>query len=274
MNIELICMDLDGTALTKDRCSFSPRLLEALDQAHRQGVKIAPVTGRQFGLLPPVLREDWPWKQYGALCNGGQIRSLATGQVLSRWDIPRKTLEQLRALAEKWQVPMEISWDSTLYLTEKDYAAQQNRPELAFHRDVILANHGKLLQSLGDYPENVGEKVNLLCISPEKAQGLWKDLEAIPVSGVWASSTSLEITHPQATKANAMHQLCRLLDVPVSRTLALGDSGNDESMLRQAGLGIAMGNAPKWVQALADGVTAPYDQDGAALAIETYVLHT
>ena len=33
MNIRLICMDLDGTALQKDRMSFSPRLTAALEKA-------------------------------------------------------------------------------------------------------------------------------------------------------------------------------------------------------------------------------------------------
>ena len=53
---------------------------------------------------------------------------------------------------------------------------------------------------------------------------------------------------------------------------ALGDSGNDETMLRQAGLGIAMGNAPDFVKKWADAVTESNTQDGAAIAIERYVL--
>ena len=54
--------------------------------------------------------------------------------------------------------------------------------------------------------------------------------------------------------------------------MALGDSGNDESILRAAGLGVAMGNAPDFIKAAADAVTEPYDRDGAAIAIETYCL--
>ena len=54
--------------------------------------------------------------------------------------------------------------------------------------------------------------------------------------------------------------------------MTMGDSGNDISMLRAAGLGIAMGNAPEAVRAAADAVTARNDQDGAAIAIERYAL--
>lgn len=54
--------------------------------------------------------------------------------------------------------------------------------------------------------------------------------------------------------------------------MALGDSGNDESMLKKAGLGIAMGNAPDFIKAVADAVTESNANDGAAKAIERYVL--
>ena len=55
--------------------------------------------------------------------------------------------------------------------------------------------------------------------------------------------------------------------------MAMGDSGNDESMLKMAGLGIAMGNAPDFIKAVADEVTESNEHDGAALAIERYALH-
>ena len=54
--------------------------------------------------------------------------------------------------------------------------------------------------------------------------------------------------------------------------MAIGDSDNDLSMLRMAGLGVAMGNAPVHIQAAADAVTADNVRDGVARAIETYLL--
>ena len=95
LDIRLIAMDLDGTALQKDRCYFSPRLLETLHKAHERRIAIVPVTGRQFGLLPPVLQEAHPWKNLAVLCNGGQIRSMHTGAYLHRMDMDPRALEQL-----------------------------------------------------------------------------------------------------------------------------------------------------------------------------------
>ena len=95
----------------------------------------------------------------------------------------------------------------------------------------------------------------------------------IDVSAVWASSRSMEITHAEASKGNGAAQLCRLLGIPMANVLALGDSGNDITMLKQAGLGVAMGNAPDFVKAAADAVTETNEHDGAAIAIERYALN-
>jgi 3-deoxy-D-manno-octulosonate 8-phosphate phosphatase KdsC-like HAD superfamily phosphatase len=54
--------------------------------------------------------------------------------------------------------------------------------------------------------------------------------------------------------------------------MALGDSYNDQEMLRVAGLGVAMGQAPAQIKAAANAVTASNRDEGVALAIERYVL--
>ena len=93
MDIQLIAMDLDGTALQNDRCSFSPRLERALLEAHRKGVAIVPVTGRQYWMLPPAVQGAPEWGNLAVLCNGGQVRKLITGELLDGLTIDRYALE-------------------------------------------------------------------------------------------------------------------------------------------------------------------------------------
>ncbi len=272
MDIRLIAMDLDGTALQKDRNSFSPRLFRALEEAHRRGVAVAPVTGRQYGLLPDVLKKPHVWDDLAVLINGGQVRRLRTGELIHGLDIEPDALSRLLDLSQCYGIPIEFSEDSRLHLTARSLEKQLDWPELTFHRDTILANHGRIVPSLEPLLDRRIEKVNLLCIRPEWKERIEKELKDIEVSAVWSSGSCMEITHPDATKGNGVRQLCGLLNIPMECVMALGDSGNDESMLRQAGLGVAMGNAPEKVKAWADAVTAPNTEDGAAIAIERYVL--
>lgn len=272
IDIKLISMDLDGTALQNDRKTFSPRLHAALEAAHRKGVRIVPVTGRQYGLLPDFLKEHPVWETLAVLCNGAQVRRLGTGEVLHRLDISPEALRDMLALAKKYDLPIEFSVDSKLHLTKRDYDIQKPHRDLAFHRDTILANHGIIVDSLERLCDVGIEKINLLCIPAELHATVMADLKKIAVSAVWASSSGLEITHPDATKGQGVQVLCRLLDIPMENVMAIGDSGNDETMLRQAGLGVAMGNAPESIRSCADVVTETNANDGAAIAIERYVL--
>lgn len=272
MNIRLIAMDLDGTALQNDRESFSPRLLRALEEAYRRGVAIAPVTGRQYEFLPGVLKTHPVWENLAVLCNGAQVRRLGTGEMLHRVDIGPQVQRELLQLAREFDLAIEFSVDSRLYLTPHSLQLQQDRPELGFHRDIILKNYGRVTEALEPLCGMTVEKVNLPYVPAHLRPEVAAELNKIAVSAVWASASSMEITHPDATKGQGIRALCALLDIPMTCVMALGDSGNDETMLRQAGLGVAMGNAPEAVKACADAVTLPNDEDGAAVAIEQYVL--
>ena len=272
MEIKLICMDLDGTALQSDRKTFSPRLIAALEAAHQKGIAIAPVTGRQYGLLPPAVTGHPAWENLVVTCNGGQVYRLGTGERLFGLDISEAALRQLLEISESFHIPVEFSVDGKLHLTKESYDAQLPHENLGFHVHTILAQSGVIVDTLEPLCTRPVEKAQFPWIPPEIGAAVETALQGVAVSAVWSSKTSMEITHPDACKGNGLAALCRLLDIPAENAMALGDSGNDESILRAAGLGVAMGNAPDFIQAAADVVTEPHDRDGAAIAIEKYCL--
>lgn len=274
MEIKLIAMDLDGTALQNDHHSFSPRLCAALEQAHRQGIRIVPVTGRPFEILPPALEAAPLWLDHMILCNGAQTRSVKTGYVSPCLCLEPAVLRELLGLARELSLPMEFSSDSRLYVTAEDLRREQADATLTFHLESVMPQHGVTVPSLEELcPTLPVEKVNLLCVPRHLRNTVDDRLGQMPLSAVWAGANNLEISHPGATKGSALAKLCRELRIPMAQVMALGDSGNDISMLRAAGLGIAMGNAPEAVRAAANAVTERNDQDGAAIAIERYALN-
>jgi hydroxymethylpyrimidine pyrophosphatase-like HAD family hydrolase len=54
--------------------------------------------------------------------------------------------------------------------------------------------------------------------------------------------------------------------------MTIGDNFNDVEMLQYAGIGVAMGNAPSEVKAIANWVTLDVEQDGVAVAVEKFLL--
>lgn len=276
MEISLLAIDLDGTALLEDHKTFTPRLYAALSAAARKGVAIVPTTGRQYAMLPSAVHTGADWEDLCVLCNGGEVRRLHTGELLEVHYIEADTAGQIVEIAARMGLSVELSAGGLLYLTRESWDMQREHEDvLCFHLNNILTTRGRTVSALEEVlnqPELALDKVNL----PYIPEALRAEVEALlknaPVSFAWSSPHSVEITHSQATKANGMLTACRILGVDPAHTMAIGDSGNDIPMLRAAALGVAMGNATREVKDAADAVTASNMEDGAAIAIERYIL--
>lgn len=83
----------------------------------------------------------------------------------------------------------------------------------------------------------------------------------------------LEVVAVGMNKGAAVSALCGLLDIPVENTVAAGDQANDISMLRAAGVGVAMANGTAEVKAAADYITVrDNNHDGIEEAIRKFLL--
>ena len=82
---------------------------------------------------------------------------------------------------------------------------------------------------------------------------------------MYSNPLYLELIPKESGKGEAMIWLCNHLNIPVENAIAAGDGDNDISMIKAAGLGIAMINAPDTVKAAADVITT-FDNDHDGLA--------
>jgi len=63
-----------------------------------------------------------------------------------------------------------------------------------------------------------------------------------------------------------------MLGLQSAQVMTLGDNFNDLEMIQYAGVGVAMGDAPEGVKAVANWVAPTVEEDGAAVAIAKFVL--
>jgi hypothetical protein len=82
----------------------------------------------------------------------------------------------------------------------------------------------------------------------------------------------IDVLDPGVGKAVALAFLQERWGLAPAETLAIGDNWNDREMLERAGLGLVMGNADPALRALGLPVLPSNDEDGVAVALETYVL--
>lgn len=86
-------------------------------------------------------------------------------------------------------------------------------------------------------------------------------------------ATFFEATNPFVNKGTAVRYLAEeMLGLQKANVMTIGDNFNDVEMLEYADIGVAMGNAPSQVQAIATWVAPNVEQHGAAVAIEKFLL--
>jgi len=74
----------------------------------------------------------------------------------------------------------------------------------------------------------------------------------------------------QASKTVAMQLLMAQYGIQQQEVVAIGDNYNDQGMIEFAGMGVAMGNAPNNIKAIANHVTDTNNNDGVAKALEYF----
>src|SRR5699024_7393121 len=82
---------------------------------------------------------------------------------------------------------------------------------------------------------------------------------------------NLEINQPGAHKAKALQSLCDKEGIKMNQVMAMGDSLNDDQMIKQGGIGVAMKNAQDTILNVADAVTESNENDGVARAVEQFL---
>ena len=270
--IGIIALDLDGTLLNSNK-ELSAGNLAALQRAANAGIEIVPTTGRFYGGMPAVIRE-LPFVRYVITINGAQVADLKTGEVIYKAEIPWQQAIDIMTLLDEHPVIYDCYQDNAAWMT----AEQKN------HIDRIVASphYRKMLHELRQpVPELKAvlaerkkdvQKVQFFTDLPELWTRMMKELperfENLCVSS--SVSDNVEINQAHANKGEALYALADHLGVEHQATLAFGDGLNDLSMLKAAGIGVAMANAEPEAKEAADWITLSCDEDGVAHGINKY----
>ena len=271
MHYKLLALDLDGTALS-DPNTFAPGLAEAAAQAAAAGCTVAVATGRPSGCLPADLTPCPAWVSWLVLYDGAGIREAKTGACIWRTPFSAASLERISRAAGVLQIPAEyIDRDSWYHLSEADSQALGRSGITDFHKNILALHGCKLNGSAAALAGREILKINMP-LAPQELRVSFRDQVGDAALVMDCGPGGLELTAPGAGKWPAVAFLANHLGLTLDDVMALGDSGNDAALLAAAGLGVAMGNAPDGVKAVAKAVTGRNTEGGAAQAIHRWLL--
>jgi len=265
MKIRLLATDLDGTLMGASKV-IPPRTYQAVHKAMDAGCWVSVATGRAFTMASYFARElgiNAPLICY----QGALIQDLRDGTVVYRVTFPLEVARRVAAFAQARRLSVQV------YLEDHQAYTDRAKPVV----DTILDKSGRALIEVGDLVAWLDRPPYKFLISerPEAMLDLVRDMQS-EFDGAVNVTQSLdhlvEVTAPGASKGQALAHLAAHLGVAQEATMAMGDHDNDASMIAWAGLGVAMGNASPAAKAVADVIAPPLEEEGAAWAIERYVL--
>ncbi|WP_371361816.1 Phosphatase YwpJ [Sporomusa rhizae] len=276
--MKLFVTDLDGTLLNSQH-EISPENLSALELAQKEGLEIAIATGRTYADARAVCEKAGISAHI--ISNNGSFIFTRDGKKLKAMSLAKEFVAPSLRWLHNNDYYYEISTDNTIFLSpttedvlKLDFArAKAADPSLdpaALDKILSLIYSQKGIRIVKDIDSIVDtdiEYYNMLGLSFDpvkltRGRNYFSNLEGLTmlISGQY----NFEMINSNASKGFALKHLTDHLNIPVSKTIAIGDSFNDLSMLEIAGIGVAMGNAEDKIKKCCQYVAKSNDESGVA----------
>ncbi len=259
----LVALDLDGTTIDHSG-GLSPAVREAVTAVVTAGHHLVISTGRSIVATLPIVRLLGLERGYAVCSNGAVTLALDAGQPDGYRIIdtvtfdPRPVLTMLRE-----QIPEALVAVEDLGVGFK-VSAPFPDGELGGEQVVV------------DWEELVGHPATRVTLRRPDASSeeFMEQVERVglhEVSYAVGWTAWLDINPEGVSKGSALELVRRSLHVEPGDTVAVGDQRNDIEMLTWAARGVAMGQAPDEVKAVADEVTGTVDEDGLVPVLRSLV---
>jgi Cof subfamily protein (haloacid dehalogenase superfamily) len=266
--VRLLALDLDDTLLRSD-LTISYQTRNAIKKVEAAGVIVVLASGRIPVAMDQFASLLGMHKKAGYLiCNNGTlIQESHTGKVVYENRMDVKAALTAFDLADAEGFPVQIYEDDIMYVSRhNEYTSYDQK--LTGLRQVVV-EHFRAMVAGGCHKLLIPGDPKLLPPLESILRTYLEDNITIFTSKPYF----LEILPANTNKGTALEKVADFLGINQKDVMAIGDSMNDEAMLKWAGMGIAMANSDERIKNIADLVTTrDNDDDGVAEVIEKYIL--
>jgi Cof subfamily protein (haloacid dehalogenase superfamily) len=254
---KLIALDIDGTLLS-GYLTVLPKTKAALQAVAAKGHHVVVVSSRpprSVRNIADILELD---SSVTISFGGAYIldnQHVLFEQTLSP-ELAKDIIERVRNVALHVSLYSAENW----FVEQDDYWAEQEAKIVGFTPTLV----GDLLH----HTNNVHKF--LVMGKAQEIATFQEELRSsnLEVDAVRSKPTYCEVNPHDVHKASAVELVARHFGLTLADVIAFGDGENDLTMIREAGTGVAMGNAVPAVKAVAKLVAKSNDEDGIAVALE------
>jgi Cof subfamily protein (haloacid dehalogenase superfamily) len=266
--VRLLALDLDDTLLRSDlTISFHTR--SVLKKVENAGIVVVLATGRIPAAMDRFTRQLGLNRRAGYLiCNNGTIiQESHTGKVVFEARLPPDTALVAYDLANAEGFPVQIYEGVLMYISRKNEFADYDQ-KLTGLKQIVPEDFRARVRN-GCYKLLIPGDPLIL----RPLENLFRTYIGDDVTLFTSKPYFLEILPPGVDKGSALAKVAEIIGVKREEVMAVGDSMNDEAMIRWAGYGVVMANGDERLKDAACLVTGrTNDEDGLADLIDRYLL--
>ncbi len=272
--IKLLVVDIDGTIAGRGN-NVSAIVKEAIAATQAQGIQVAVATGRMYRSAVRFHQEvgsKLPLIAY----QGAWIQDPISENIHQHLPVSRELAEELLDYFEQPQLRDLLSVH--FYINDQLYVRELTTESHAYAQrsginPIAVGDLRQVLSVDGNEPT----KILALCDDTDLISNLLGSLRLRYTPAQLYMTTSVatffEAAHPSVNKGAAVRYLAEeILGLESANVMTIGDNFNDLEMLQYAGIGVAMGDAPPGVKAIANWVAPNVESDGVAVAISKFLL--
>lgn len=254
-----VFLDLDDTLLDSNK-NISEENKEAIKYVKEKGGLVCIASGRSIEASKMFYNMANP-SRYIIYSNGAGIFDYETDEKLFSADIEKELCLKLYEYSIENGLGIRIDTPYGRYISDEKYAISL---------DIVLENN----EGINIIKENDILQISFLTEIEEKRsmaidfvkQNIPKTLkiENIFKTGMKEEFFAINIVNANVSKGNAINGLCKYLKIDIKDVIAIGDGLNDISMIKMAGLGVAMENGEPELKKVADEITNTNLENGVA----------
>ncbi|MCL2753256.1 MAG: Cof-type HAD-IIB family hydrolase [Defluviitaleaceae bacterium] len=269
---KLIASDVDGTLLAH-YLTMHPDNKPAIAKALQKGVLFCLCSGRSYKSLKTIHSMlELPKNGYIIAFNGGVVYDVQSETVIYEeflgLTLGIEVIKFFKSRPREAEMFVYVDFESVLveeHTNATDAYSKISEISMKAYDDIVseAARSGNIIKIIFMAQNSVLQK--LKC-ELDNEFGKVADIS-------FSSEYLLEVGSISCSKGNALQWLCNKLNIDIAHTIAMGDNYNDISMIKTAGLGIAVANAVHDLKFMAGYTTEKTSAEGAvAEAIGKFVL--
>lgn len=266
-NYKMLVLDLDDTLL-RDDYSISNRNKELLIKAQKQGVKVVLASGRPTSAMVRYAEElklDH-YDSYMISFNGATVTSMKTNEVLFETSLTKKEIHSLHDFSIENKVHI-------LTYSDKGVVSETNSKYIDVEIKLTGIPHHKVDSFKSEITTSAVKCILLEHPDYLKEVEIKLKAERTDLSVSRSKPFFLEVMPRGIDKAASIDLLANKLGIKQSEVIAVGNAGNDLTMVQYAGLGIWVDNVTPELRHHADYVVASNNDDGVAEVVERFILN-